>query len=249
MQTLSFEIDGFSGPMDVLLSLIAKHKLNIYDIAISQLLEQYLDYLADCQEQDLELAGAFLEMAARLIYMKTAALLPKPENAQAEKEDLQETLLLYAKCKQAAALLAEQYKEQQPFCRPPMPLPTPKKTYLRTYPAEVLRSSFLAIGQKRLPPSQVDMQQKLRRVVSPKTVSVMSKIVWLMRQVCHTEQVSLVTLYDDISDRSSRVAVFLAVLELTKHGRIGITEDGTALYRITRQKKKSEHSTPAQTLS
>lgn len=89
MQTLSFEIDGFSGPMDVLLSLIAKHKLNIYDIAISQLLEQYLDYLADCQEQDLELAGAFLEMAARLIYMKTAALLPKPENAQAEKEDLQ----------------------------------------------------------------------------------------------------------------------------------------------------------------
>ena len=54
--------------MDVLLTLIAKHKLNIYDIAISQLLEQYLNYLADCQEQDLELAGAFLEMAARLIY-------------------------------------------------------------------------------------------------------------------------------------------------------------------------------------
>ena len=53
--------------MDVLLTLIAKHKLNIYDIAISQLLEQYLNYLADCQEQDLELAGAFLEMAARLI--------------------------------------------------------------------------------------------------------------------------------------------------------------------------------------
>lgn len=62
--------------MDVLLTLIAKHKLNIYDIAISQLLEQYLNYLADCQEQDLELAGAFLEMAARLIYLKTAALLP-----------------------------------------------------------------------------------------------------------------------------------------------------------------------------
>ena len=242
MQTLSFEINGVSTPMEVLLSLIAKHKLNIYDIAISQLLEQYLNYLADCQEQDLELAGAFLEMAARLIYMKTAALLPKPEEAKAEKEDLQETLLIYAKCKQAAALLAGQYKEQQPFCRLPMSLPKPQKTYLRTYPAEVLRSSFLAIGQKQLPPSQSDMQQKLRRVVSPKTVSVMSKIVWLMRQVCHTEQVSLVTLYDDISDRSTRVAVFLAVLELTKHGRIGITEDGTALYQIARQKKKSEHS-------
>ena len=72
MQQLSFEINGVTTPMDVLLTLIAKHKLNIYDIAISQLLEQYLNYLADCQEQDLELAGAFLEMAARLIYLKTA---------------------------------------------------------------------------------------------------------------------------------------------------------------------------------
>ena len=110
MQQLSFEINGVTTPMDVLLTLIAKHKLNIYDIAISQLLEQYLNYLADCQEQDLELAGAFLEMAARLIYLKTAALLPKPQEAQADKEDLQESLLLYARCKQAAAILAGRYK-------------------------------------------------------------------------------------------------------------------------------------------
>ena len=190
MQQLSFEINGVTTPMDVLLTLIAKHKLNIYDIAISQLLEQYLNYLADCQEQDLELAGAFLEMAARLIYLKTAALLPMPE---------------------------------------------PQKTYLRTYPAEVLRSSFLSIGKKQLPPSKAAMQEKLQRVVSPKTVSVFSKIVWLMRKVSHAETVSLVTLYDDISDRSARVAVFLAVLELTKHGRIGISTDGTSLYRLPRK--------------
>ena len=235
MQQLSFEINGVTTPMDVLLTLIAKHKLNIYDIAISQLLEQYLNYLADCQEQDLELAGAFLEMAARLIYLKTAALLPKPQEAQADKEDLQESLLLYARCKQAAAILAGQYKEQQPFCRQPMPLPEPQKTYLRTYPAEVLRSSFLSIGKKQLPPSKAAMQEKLQRVVSPKTVSVFSKIVWLMRKVSHAESVSLVTLYDDISDRSARVAVFLAVLELTKHGRIGISTEGTSLYHISRK--------------
>ena len=106
MEKISFQLEVFEGPLDLLLSLISKHKLNIYDIAISQLLEQYLNYLADCQEQDLELAGAFLEMAARLIYLKTAALLPKPQEAQADKEDLQESLLLYARCKQAAAILA-----------------------------------------------------------------------------------------------------------------------------------------------
>ena len=225
MQQLSFEINGVTTPMDVLLTLIAKHKLNIYDIAISQLLEQYLNYLADCQEQDLELAGAFLEMAARLIYLKTAALLP--QKAQADKEDLQESLLLYARCKQAAAILAGRYKEQQPFCRQPMPLPEPQKTYLRTYPAEVLRSSFLSIGKKQLLPSKAAMQEKLQRVVSPKTVSVFSKIVWLMRKVSHAESVSLVTLYDDISDRSARVDVFLAVLELMKTGEIQVYQEHT----------------------
>lgn len=59
--------------MDLPLNLISKHKLNIYDIEISSLLEQYLAYLDQCREQDLELAGEFLEMAARLIYIKTAS--------------------------------------------------------------------------------------------------------------------------------------------------------------------------------
>lgn len=232
MQALSFQLKVFSGPMDVLLKLIAKHKLNIYDISISQLLEQYLQYLAACQEQDLELAGEFLEMAARLIYIKTAALLPKPETAQAEKEDLQETLLLYARCKQAAVWFQLHYKENQPFCRMPMQLETQKKIYTRPYLSEVLRSKFLAIGQKQLPSTQPHIEQNLQRVISPKTVSVLSKIVWLMRQLYHTERLCLTTLYDDILNRSERVAIFLAVLELTKHGRIGIYEDGTYLYRI-----------------
>ena len=64
MQTISFKLEVFEGPMDLLLNLISKHKLNIYDIEISSLLEQYLAYLDQCREQDLELAGEFLEMAA-----------------------------------------------------------------------------------------------------------------------------------------------------------------------------------------
>ena len=102
MQKVSFKLDVFEGPMDLLLSLISKHKLNIYDIEISSLLEQYMAYLEQCREQDLELAGEFLEMAARLIYIKTASLLPHPEEAQKEKQALQGALIEYALCKQAA---------------------------------------------------------------------------------------------------------------------------------------------------
>ena len=120
MQTISFKLEVFEGPMDLLLNLISKHKLNIYDIEISSLLEQYLAYLDQCREQDLELAGEFLEMAARLIYIKTASLLPRPEDAQKEKQALQGALIEYALCKQAAQALARRFVGGQIFTRPPM---------------------------------------------------------------------------------------------------------------------------------
>ena len=101
-QKISFKLEVFEGPMDLLLRLISKHQLNIYDIEITSLLEQYLRYMDQCREQDLELAGEFLEMAARLIYIKTASLLPRPEEAQKEKQALQGALIEYALCKQAA---------------------------------------------------------------------------------------------------------------------------------------------------
>jgi hypothetical protein len=72
----------FEGPLDLLLHLIQKHKLDIMDIEISLLLEQYLEYIEQLDYDDYEYAGEFLEMAARLIYIKTVSLLPKPEEAQ-----------------------------------------------------------------------------------------------------------------------------------------------------------------------
>ena len=82
---MSFKLEVFEGPLDLLLHLIAKHKLNINDIPIMILVEQYLNYISDMAEQDMEVAGDFLEMAARLIYIKTVSLLPRKEEAEALK--------------------------------------------------------------------------------------------------------------------------------------------------------------------
>ena len=95
--------------MDLLLHLIAKHKLNIRDIEISILLEQYLLYMQQCAEQDYELAGEFLTMAAKLIWMKTAALLPQQEEAEQVKKELEGALIEYSLCKIAAENLRAQY--------------------------------------------------------------------------------------------------------------------------------------------
>ena len=69
MSELSYKLEVFEGPMDLLLSLIRKHKLNIYDIPISELVDQYLDYVRKMQDADMDVASEFLEMAARLVYM------------------------------------------------------------------------------------------------------------------------------------------------------------------------------------
>ena len=103
---LQFRLGEFEGPLELLLFLISKHKLDIRDIEISVLLEQYLDYIGQMQSADLEVASEFLEMAARLVYIKTVSLLPKPEEGEKLKEELQGQLLEYSLCRQVAGELA-----------------------------------------------------------------------------------------------------------------------------------------------
>lgn len=93
MEQLSYKIDVFEGPMDLLLHLISKHKLNINDIPIVQLVNQYLDYVRQMQEQDFDIAGEFLEMAARLIYIKTVSLCQGTKKPKFLKKNLQANLL------------------------------------------------------------------------------------------------------------------------------------------------------------
>ena len=95
MDQISYKLDVFEGPMDLLLSLIAKHKLNIYDIPIVELVDQYLDYVRRMQDEDMYVASEFLEMAARLVYLKTVSLLPVHEEADELKRELTGELIEY----------------------------------------------------------------------------------------------------------------------------------------------------------
>ena len=115
MAQIEFQLEVFTGPLDLLLHLISKHELNINDIQITTLLEQYLLYMQKAAEQDLELAGEFLEMAARLVYIKTVSLLPKPEEAERAKQELQGALIEYALWQEAARRLKEQFLADEIF--------------------------------------------------------------------------------------------------------------------------------------
>ena len=99
-EQLSFKVAQVEGPLDLILQLISKHKLNIYDIEIAKLLEQYLDYVEQMQSQQLEVASEFLEMASRLVYIKSVSLLPKHEELEEQlKKELTGQLIEYTLCR------------------------------------------------------------------------------------------------------------------------------------------------------
>ncbi|MBR5371145.1 MAG: segregation/condensation protein A [Oscillospiraceae bacterium] len=232
MPELSFHLPVFEGPLDLLLHLIAKHKLNIRDIEISILLEQYLLYMHQCAEQDYELAGEFLAMAAKLIWMKTAALLPAPEEAEAVKKELEGALIEYSLCKIAAERLRNIYRGDVLFTRKPAPIPA-DLTYRRVHTPDVLAAAYQSIGVKKLPEGASSRLagEKIHAVVQMhhQVTSVGSKVIFLLRQFFTQEKVNLNAMFAGVTGKSDRVALFLAVLELTRHGRTYISDDGTEI--------------------
>lgn len=231
MSKLSFKLDVFEGPLDLLLSLISKHKLNICDIEISKLLEQYLLYIDQCHEQNLELAGEFLEMAARLIYIKTASLLPRTEEAEQMKKELEGALIEYSICKKAAAFLAGRWVGGDIFVRQPMKIKV-DTIYSLVHEPSRLAAAYSAMSNKKLKPEsqKLHIENKINSVVKRRIVSVMTKVVHVLRELYCTGEVLMDKLYDGVTDRSERVATFLAVLELTRSGRIGISDDNMIIY-------------------
>lgn len=221
MEQLQFKLDVFEGPLDLMLHLISKHALDINDIAITVLLEQYLDYIARMQAADLEIATEFLTMAARLVYIKTVSLLPQHEEAEQLKQELQGQLLEYQLCRQMAERLAMDYRGGLLYLRSPQPV-EPDKTYQTKHEPEELRAAYLLAAGKarrRLPPPKTAFSG----IVSKRMVSVESRIVAVLQMLYQQGSMPYGAFFL-CPDRSEMVATFLAMLELIKSGRIVVDD-------------------------
>ena len=244
METISFKLDAFEGPLDLLLYLITKHKLNICDIEISLLLDQYLEYIESIDEQDFDAAGDFLAMAARLVYIKTCSLLPSAEEAEELKKELEGDLIEYSACKQAAAKLREICVYGAVFVRPPEKLPI-NKTFTGTLDVQKLVDAYMGMSEKSRAIKPVRAEQ-FSPIVATRIVTVTSKIVFVLKKLYRSGECAMSELYEGISDKSARVATFLAVLELTKSGRIFLNDDNSII-KFNRESKRKHNHEPAVT--
>ena len=223
-ETLSYKLDVFEGPLDLLLNLIAKNKLNIYDIPIAELLEQYMAQIHEMQAADMDVASEFLEMAARLVHIKSVSLLPKKEEEAALKQELTGQLLEYQQCKEAATRLRERFSLDG-IVRAQADIPA-DLTYKRHHKPQELLSAYLSMLGKKKPPEPQKPEDTISKLITRRVVSVASQIVFVLRSLWKKRHVSLKELFRDKNDPSERVAAFLAVLELVKDKRLRVDGDG-----------------------
>lgn len=223
-ETLSYKLDVFEGPLDLLLNLIAKNKLNIYDIPIAELLEQYMAQIHEMQAADMDVASEFLEMAARLVHIKSVSLLPKKEEEAALKQELTGQLLEYQQCKEVAMRLRERFSLDG-IVRAQADIPA-DLTYKRHHKPQELLSAYLSMLGKKKPPEPQKPEDTISKLITRRVVSVASQIVFVLRSLWKKRHVSLKELFRGKNDPSERVAAFLAVLELVKDKRLRVDGDG-----------------------
>lgn len=229
MTELNFKLEVFEGPLDLMLMLIQKHKLNIQDIEISILLEQFMLYLERMSEADLDITADFLEMAARLILIKSSALLPK-EEAEELKRELQGALIELALCKTMAERLRKRYKGDVIFVREQMEIEI-DCAYHKTHPAEELLLAYSKLSERSKKRASYT-PHSIKPIVAKSYVTVYTGIVTVLKTLRKKGTISMAELYDG-QPRSRKVSTFLAILELSKEGRIIISEDGNNVRMAT----------------
>lgn len=223
MEKLQYRLENFEGPLDLLLNLVAKNKIDIYDIPIAELLEQYMEQIDLMREADMDVASEFLEMAARLVYIKTASLLPRQEDEEDPRMELTGLLLEYQQCKAAA----EKLREMAAFntvTRPPEELPADFIYKCLHDPRELgqaLRAAW-GKGKSLMPPKP----ESFSALVSARIVSVASQTVYVLRTLWKRGSIAYRALFAEKEERSARVAVFLALLELVKNRRVRVEGEG-----------------------
>lgn len=223
---VTYHLEAFDGPLDLLLHLIAKNKVNIYDIPIAVILEQYLEHLHHMENLDLEVTSEFVAMAAQLMYIKSKMLLPVYEEEAAEdpRQQLVEALLDYQRFKRASGMLGERMAlGADLYTKPAEPLePGAPPEY--HYTAAVLTRAITAIlsrQEHRLPPPVA----LFTGIVGREPVPVSGKIDRIIGLLARQGSIRFDMLVLESQSRSEVVSVFLAVLELSKAHKVLIEEN------------------------
>ncbi len=229
--TVTYRLDQFEGPLDLLLTLIQKNKVNIEDIPIAIICDQYLEYLRAAKDMDMEIAGEFIVMASELMLIKSRMLLPKEKNDEKDpRADLADALLRYQQAKQAAVKMAELYAVYSGR----MAKDTDEISIDTTYVADQQVTSLCAAVRRMIAANESRPKaekQTFAPMIAKPIVPVDVKIIGILHHMKKKRDTSMQELLQDAVSLPDMIAIFLGILELIKVRKILIDEDPDS-YRI-----------------
>lgn len=222
---ITYRIDQFEGPLDLLLSLISKNKINIHDIPISIICDQYMSFIEEAQI-DMEISSEFLVMASQLMLIKSRMLLPKSgENSEEDpRAALASALIEYQRAKDAAKLFISMYSEFGGRIEKDTDEIDIDKTYIAEHDISQLTSALMRAYSDRDRFGDAknisDDEKNLKTIISARTVSVTGKIFALMRLLRKIGKISAYEYFLSAEDKPSLISMFMGVLELLRAQRL-----------------------------
>ena len=232
VHTRSETMEDFEGPLDVIFLLLSKNKIEIQDVSITAILEQYLAYLEEMKRLDMEIASEFITMASHLMLIKTNMLLSAAEQAEAESElDLLRQSLVERQRKEAMEQIRVAITQLEPrneigrclFTKDPEPLRKDREYQYQHDSADLLRAldTIAERNNKQLPPPT----NNFKGIVGKEPYPVSRKSGELLRKLLLRGVERLKNLFKGSKSRSEIVATFLAVLEMCKTGSATLEGD------------------------
>ena len=221
-----YRLEQFEGPLDLLLALIRKHKIDIYDIPIALLCDQYFEYLSAAEEAHMELASEFIVMASELMLIKSRMLLPRQSPDEPDpRAELTDALYRYAEAKAATVLLSALHAQYRWRFEKDTDEISPDRTFVldqdpSQFPAIIHKLNVLA----GTPPPE-EYSRAFAPMIKRPVVPVEVKIAGLVRRISRTGRASMTELLDGEPSLPDLVASFMGILELLKLRRILIDKD------------------------
>ena len=240
-EELTFHLEEFEGPLELLLALVSKHKMDLHNIPILELIDQYTRTVEAAQAVDPDISSSFIEMAAHLVEMKSYLLLPRSTEGERMKQELTGQLIEYDQCRRMAALLRAKGEAAPVFVRRPMEVEW-DNTYALHHAPQILADYWQALAG-RTKTRRVPTQQQFEPLVTAPMVSVTSRVVYILRRLIAGGAARMSQLFARSQSRSTNVATFLALLELVRGGRVALGPKGELTMqrgRLPRERAKEE---------
>ena len=220
---LSFKLDGFEGPLDLLLHLIREKNVSIKEVKISEITDQYLKYMDDIKQLDMDEATAFLDMASRLLEIKSKSILPVEEMPEDEDEIDEETRLKmqveeYELFKNAGGNLQKIENVNRLYKQPDKNVGDARIVFNQFNLDKLLDAfAFLLMRTK-------DRENPQEKKINKDRWTVADKMAFLTNVLKEHKEINFFSLFDDSYSKLEVITVFMAILELLKHQKIEVVQ-------------------------